>query len=701
MSSELQQQAATVLIGTSLAYYLYLSLSQTAHEVTPRKFSTNNDAVLSLVNFDDADADQLALVLPSWTGVIQAAEIAEVTIFPDDAVTSDLLQMKSDARQAYHTIDAQNKKISFQQDTSSSSSLPSYARPATLSMKTVVEIAGNQDLDVLLSPIEVASKAKGQAMEITCIIALCTGPNDGDVDIFQKTVHGRVTSDVKYLEKLAAARRRGHQHRSSSSSTSAFSASNFLTLEDLFVPEEGENPASLLDDRQSQWIKLFASLSSSSSSSSFADKWKQAKIYEAEQKMNNSSNNNAMSSLLVAPWKYRAFIDLAHFLMYGQNERRFGSVFSGFGRGLAFGARSIKSLFGFSGTGSVSEGMKKISRGVSSVVSGSGDNKDGGTSSESNPPEGSFSTLCNYDFGYNPEHPLSGRFEVHITVKIQNGEKDVEKFKNFADKIGLKIVQIELPAGQYPTQLMTSFYMQGLVDRCTSGAFDLALQLFILTGLEVLRVKLELQVHDIRAALKLHQFQKTSGSSSPSSSSNPESPSASPSSPLQLLRPFLLVDGPGIGLCPVRDFEARDRLYMTPTQYFEFHLKLKIQEDVRDGVLQKVKEVCNQHDAHLSKNAFKPSSASNDNNNNNNKHTYFYFVTLRLYEVGLVTSLEKLDKLKQALEDCLGQKQGDDENAKASVHSIQREFAVFDSSAKLDRGWIDARTTSNVHNQSW
>lgn len=107
------------------------------------------------------------------------------------------------------------------------------------------------------------------------------------------------------------------------------------------------------------------------------------------------------------------------------------------------------------------------------------------------------------------------------------------------------------------------------------------------------------------------------------------------------------------------DADAHD-----PKNYFEHHVKL-----VRDSSASRKEllAVCEQHGAHLSRNAFHESEDGREER----------FVTLRTYEAGRTTSAQQLDLLMAALGE-LGEE----------VVERESEYCVYDSNLDLDAGWL-------------
>jgi hypothetical protein len=100
-------------------------------------------------------------------------------------------------------------------------------------------------------------------------------------------------------------------------------------------------------------------------------------------------------------------------------------------------------------------------------------------------------------------------------------------------------------------------------------------------------------------------------------------------------------------------------------RYFEFHVKLLLQPDADQEALQ---ACCARHSARLSRNAFKTERDGRSER----------FVTQRLYGVGRRSAFARLEALERDLA-----------AAGFTIVNRQREYTLFDSSERLDAGWID------------
>lgn len=191
-------------------------------------------------------------------------------------------------------------------------------------------------------------------------------------------------------------------------------------------------------------------------------------------------------------------------------------------------------------------------------------------------------------------------FEIHITTEDLS-EKEVEKFEGFCQTIEAKPIVIELSKGVHFQQPMIS-----KVFRCTEGneihaKIDQLTKQFTTANYPVSRVKIEVP-------LEIEEQAK------------------------------------GI-------FAAHEKTY------FEWHGKLEIQD------LQQVKNLCAQHDAHLSKNSLKKNPKSK-------------FITIR--------DFQSADSIRKRVADLKK-----DMNGKGwHFEKEEFEYCIFDSNESLDKGWI-------------
>ncbi|MGF1578974.1 MAG: hypothetical protein ACFCD0_06390 [Gemmataceae bacterium] len=112
---------------------------------------------------------------------------------------------------------------------------------------------------------------------------------------------------------------------------------------------------------------------------------------------------------------------------------------------------------------------------------------------------------------------------------------------------------------------------------------------------------------------------------------------------------------------PITDKDAADH---DANNYFEHHIKLRRSESALQGQLL---EVCQHHNAHLSRNAFRQVEDGQEER----------FVTLRTYNAGRTTSSQQLERLLGALRELNEQ-----------IIEYESEYCVYDSNLDLDSGWL-------------
>jgi len=171
--------------------------------------------------------------------------------------------------------------------------------------------------------------------------------------------------------------------------------------------------------------------------------------------------------------------------------------------------------------------------------------------------------------------------------------------------LGVKPLLIELPQGVTKSQPMTASYHQGTLTQVRSEVETLA-QKLLEANLSVIRIKIEAMVTNKNI--------------------------------------------------PQEDSEA---LLLPESNYFEFHVKVTLPE----GKEEILRNYCQQHQAHLSKNVLKGQQQR--------------FITMRMYGVGLKNAQPKFKGLLTGLKT-----QG------YPLSNIQQEYAVYDSHVGLDAGWI-------------
>jgi len=143
-----------------------------------------------------------------------------------------------------------------------------------------------------------------------------------------------------------------------------------------------------------------------------------------------------------------------------------------------------------------------------------------------------------------------------VTVRTQSNKTQQQTFKQICDQLHAKPVLIELPNGEFPSQMMTASYFKGDMYKAHLEAFRLS-HCFIKEGFEILRTKIEAMC---------------------STQGVPET--------------------------------EEDAEKMSRSNYFEFHIKLDLSHHQTSNLSQ-LNHICSTHNAHLSRNAFKVTETGN------------------------------------------------------------------------------------------
>lgn len=112
---------------------------------------------------------------------------------------------------------------------------------------------------------------------------------------------------------------------------------------------------------------------------------------------------------------------------------------------------------------------------------------------------------------------------------------------------------------------------------------------------------------------------------------------------------------------PVSDKQAQ---VLPTTNYFEFHVKVTL----APSDIEMLAQLCLDHDAHLSLNAFKYGQHGQQQR----------FITMRMYGVGLHTARLRFNNLLAVLR-----------AKKLKLSQPQQEYSIFDSNINLDAGWFE------------
>jgi len=203
-----------------------------------------------------------------------------------------------------------------------------------------------------------------------------------------------------------------------------------------------------------------------------------------------------------------------------------------------------------------------------------------------------------------------GDFEVHVTVETAD-QHELTDFRQWCESRGMKCVRIVLSRGEHVEQPMATWRRAGAtLPVVTAEATDYAEELTA-GGFRVTRVKVE------AAPFNAH--------------------------------------------VPVEDADAANH---ASSNYFEHHLKVVRDADACRNTLT---ELCQQHRAHLSRNAFRQVVDKREER----------FVTLRTYNAGRNTSMAELTALLTELR-----------AAGEEVVEHESEYCVYDSNINLDAGWL-------------
>jgi inosine/xanthosine triphosphate pyrophosphatase family protein len=203
-----------------------------------------------------------------------------------------------------------------------------------------------------------------------------------------------------------------------------------------------------------------------------------------------------------------------------------------------------------------------------------------------------------------------GAFEAHLTVSARS-EEELQRFRAFCEAAAVKCIFIELGRGAELFQPMTASYHHGTLQQAFEEVQSMARALAAL-GFDVTRLKLE--------ALGKNRD------------------------------------------IPEDDATAKAQ----PANYFEFHVKALLPSG--DVGVEALRARCEQHGAHLSRNARKVREDGVSER----------FVTLRVYGLGRANAEARFTAL---LKDLAG--------TGLTLTQRLREWTVYDSNHGLDRGWLE------------
>lgn len=206
----------------------------------------------------------------------------------------------------------------------------------------------------------------------------------------------------------------------------------------------------------------------------------------------------------------------------------------------------------------------------------------------------------------------SGNFEIHLTV-ADYGKDIVEALSR---RLSCKFVHIQLARGTHASQPMVTWQRSDTNLSWVTEEANARANLISDLGIHVFRIKIEVD--------------------------------------------------PNNADVPVDDSDATRH---SPGHYFEHHIKV---QRPASADLKSLAALCEQHGAHLSRNARRKSTDGMEER----------FVTMRDYGVGRVTSGENLQRLIEAL-------RASGEN----IIETESEYTVYDSAIQLDAGWLPSDKT--------
>lgn len=206
-----------------------------------------------------------------------------------------------------------------------------------------------------------------------------------------------------------------------------------------------------------------------------------------------------------------------------------------------------------------------------------------------------------------------GFFEAHITLKNTLDLQNTEKFEKFCINNSIKPIFIELERGNTPKQIMTSSLHEGNFEQIKEDVKNLAAKMED-QNYEVIRLKIEAH---------------------PNNTGIPSTTS--------------------------------DILENQKANYFEAHYKILLPFSSSSDSKQELISLCENYQAHLSKNAFKKREDNFEER----------FVTQRIYKVGKKEAYQSFDKLQNALE-----------KANYQIDKKIVEYCVFDTNESVDDNWL-------------
>ena len=204
-----------------------------------------------------------------------------------------------------------------------------------------------------------------------------------------------------------------------------------------------------------------------------------------------------------------------------------------------------------------------------------------------------------------------GDFETHFTITLDESG-NLAALSDWGQHHELKCLAIVLDRGTAPSQPMLTRHSRGTLTQEKANAAEISRQLTE-AGFTVSRIKIE---------------------AAPTNADVPRS-----------------------------DAEAG----VQTDRYFEHHLKILLESDTD---LMPLKQIAEQHAAHLSRNALKFREDGKQER----------FVTQRCFSAGSVTAHQQFELLLHALT-----------TASYTLLKTEAEFVVYDSNLALDDGWIQSK----------
>lgn len=402
----LKKDSSAVLTGIGASAIIALFIARNIqYAITSNTPFALRGKTIQLVNACDEDVDHLTALLPCWLGEDIAVRRIKAVTFPCDEMRSSAHAAQKDASDAF---------------------VEHGKNGPCLVLRTFCTIGGTEDFDYVGSLVDLARRCEGQSMSVTCVAALALSADR--MVVHKATMKGVVCSPTIIKSRPASDKGK---------------------VSDLFLPNEYSSLFPLHSDLYSKLVscdRVLRREGDDTANLSHPARWEKSQIVA-------KSHPAAANSLLLQPIVWRAILDLAEDIRYGELRRLTTPITGQLVRQFGNFWRSIASLFR----------SRKESPGTLRIGN------------------------------QNSDDPLHGRFENHVTVATRSKE-ELQRFKAFAEALAIKLVLIILPPGAaHQDQAMTSYYTTGTVQSCLLSLYELATFLAY-SGFEVLRVKMELQM---------------------------------------------------------------------------------------------------------------------------------------------------------------------------------------------------------------